>query len=67
MSFLWDKLLRPIAFRMDAEHAHELGIKALAGGLAAPFYSDEVDPILECERFGLQVKSPLGVAAGFDK
>jgi dihydroorotate dehydrogenase len=67
MSFLWDKVMRPLAFGMDAERAHELGIKALASGLAAPFYSDEVDPILKCERFGLTLKTPLGVAAGFDK
>ncbi|HTH50503.1 MAG TPA: quinone-dependent dihydroorotate dehydrogenase [Pyrinomonadaceae bacterium] len=67
MSFVWDKLLRPAAFRMDAEHAHELGIRALAAGLAAPFYAGDSDPVLECERFGLQLRSPLGVAAGFDK
>jgi dihydroorotate dehydrogenase len=67
MSFLWDKLMRPLAFGMDAERAHELGIKVLSNGLAAPFYSDDIDPILECERFGLQFKTPLGVAAGFDK
>ena len=67
MSFLWDKVMRPIAFRMDAEHAHELGIKALASGFAAAFYSNDIDPILECERFGLKFRSPLGIAAGFDK
>jgi dihydroorotate dehydrogenase len=67
MSFLWDKVMRPVAFRMDAEHAHELGIRALASGFAAPFYTDEIHPILQCERFGLKFKSPLGVAAGFDK
>lgn len=67
MPFLWDKILRPAAFRMDAEHAHELGIRALANGLAAPFYSNEIDPILSCERFGLRFATPLGIAAGFDK
>lgn len=67
MSLLWDKLLRPMAFRMDAERVHELGIKALASGLAAPFYVDDIDPILNCETFGLTLRSPLGVAAGFDK
>ncbi|MFL6374946.1 MAG: quinone-dependent dihydroorotate dehydrogenase [Pyrinomonadaceae bacterium] len=66
MSFLWDKLLRPLAFGMDAEHAHELGLKTLTNGLAAPFYTDDVDPILSCERFGLSFRSPLGIAAGFD-
>jgi dihydroorotate dehydrogenase len=67
MSLLWDKIMRPLAFGMDAERAHELGIKAIASGLAAPFYTSDIDPILECERFGLRFKTPLGLAAGFDK
>ena len=67
MSLLWEKILRPLAFGMDAERAHELGLKALERGLASPFYNDDIDPILSCERFGLRFKSPLGVAAGFDK
>jgi len=67
MTLLWDRLLRPLAFRMDAEGAHEWGIRALASGLAAPFYTDEHDPILDCGRFGLAFKSPVGIAAGFDK
>lgn len=67
MSVLWNKLIRPLAFGLDAERAHELGMTALRSGLAAPFYNDEIDPILSCERFGLKFRSPLGVAAGFDK
>jgi len=67
MSLLWNKLLRPVAFGIDAERAHELGLKALENGLASPFYNDDIDPILNCERFGLQFRSPLGTAAGFDK
>ncbi|HEV7701090.1 MAG TPA: quinone-dependent dihydroorotate dehydrogenase [Pyrinomonadaceae bacterium] len=67
MSLIWDKLLRPTAFAFDAEKAHELGLKALEAGLAAPFYADEPDEILSCERFGLRFSSPLGIAAGFDK
>jgi dihydroorotate dehydrogenase len=68
MSLLWKKLIRPTLFRLDAERAHELGIKALQKGLAAPFYSNaddfELGPI---ERFGLMFANPIGVAAGFDK
>jgi dihydroorotate dehydrogenase len=67
MSLIWDKLLRPAAFAFDAEQAHEMGLTALRSGLAAPFYSDNTDAILACERFGLKFPSPLGVAAGFDK
>lgn len=65
MSLLWDKILRPIAFRMDAERAHEMGLRALELGLAAPFYRTlGSQPI---ERFGLTFANPIGMAAGFDK
>ena len=46
MPFLWEKLLRPLAFAIEAERAHELGLDALKLGLASPFYCDNVDPIL---------------------
>ncbi len=68
MSFIWDKLLRPIAFGLDAEHAHEIGIKALASGLASPFYvSDAARGLMPVECLGLKFPNPLGLAAGFDK
>ena len=55
-------------FGLEAERAHELGIRALKSGLAGPFYSDpnvfDFGPI---KRFGLEFPNPIGVAAGFDK
>ncbi len=55
-------------FGLDAERAHEIGIKALEMGLASPFYSDaRVEGFSEIERFGLKFANPLGLAAGFDK
>ncbi len=55
-------------FNLDAERAHEMGIKALEMGLASPFYSDAgADGLGEIERFGLKFANPLGLAAGFDK
>lgn len=55
-------------FGLDAEAAHEVGMKALRSGLAAPYYSDSgsfgVGPIT---RFGLEFPNPVGIAAGFDK
>lgn len=65
MSGFYDKLIRPLAFRLDAETAHELGMKALRTGLAgsSKFESDS----LRCTRFGLSFANPLGMAAGFDK
>lgn len=65
MSFLYDKILRPLAFRVDAETAHEIGMKALKMGLAGRF---DPGPDFEMsERFGLRFRNPLGIAAGFDK
>jgi dihydroorotate dehydrogenase len=55
-------------FALDAERAHEIGIKGLELGLAAPFYAEDASfgqaPV---ELFGLTFKNPIGLAAGFDK
>jgi len=65
---LWEKLIRPSMFRLDAERAHELGMTALKNGLAAPFYvQDSGFGLGSTERFGLKFTNPLGIAAGFDK
>lgn len=68
MAFLWEKFVRPLMFRLEAEAAHELGMKALRSGLAAPYYADassfDVGPIA---LFGLEFANPVGIAAGFDK
>lgn len=65
MSLLWEKLVRPMLFRLDAERAHEIGLHALENGLAAPFYSN--NEFGNIERFGLEFSNPIGIAAGFDK
>jgi dihydroorotate dehydrogenase len=55
-------------FRLDAESAHELGMRALRSGLAAPHYSDAASFRLgPTKLFGLDFPNPLGIAAGFDK
>lgn len=58
-------LLRSALFRIDAERAHGLAIRALAlrGGEARPAGS----PALASEVAGLRFPNPLGMAAGFDK
>jgi len=67
MSKLWQKLIRPAVFGLDAEQAHEIGIKALKLGFGS-FGSPRTDiEFGEIERFGLKFANPLGVAAGFDK
>jgi dihydroorotate dehydrogenase len=68
MAFLWEKIIRPVMFRFDAEPAHELGMRGLKSGLAAPFYADArsfgLGPV---RRFGIEFPNPVGIAAGFDK
>ncbi len=67
MGALWQKLIRPVIFGLDAERAHELGIEALRLGLAAPFAHSDASKFGKIERFGLKFANPLGIAAGFDK
>lgn len=55
-------------FGLDAEKAHEIGMRSLEMGLASPYYvSDPSFGFGEIERFGLKFANPLGMAAGFDK
>lgn len=70
---IYDSIVRPILFKLPAETAHELGLNALKIGLGSR-YAQSVfagkfanEQFGEIERFGLNFKSPLGVAAGFDK
>ena len=51
---------------LDPERAHGLAIWALKNGLA-PGKGAKLDPILHTNVFGLNLPSPVGVAAGFDK
>lgn len=68
MGLFWEKLLRPAMFALDAERAHDLGIKALRSGLARPFYPNETGSTAgPLEVFGLKFRNPIGLAAGFDK
>lgn len=64
----YEQVLRPVLFRtLDAERAHDLahvalrvpGLAAVAGGPAVP---DE-----PCRLGPLPLRSPIGLAAGFDK
>lgn len=73
MSKLFEKLLRPMLFRLDAESAHDAGMKFLRTGLATGA-SQKIaesrygfDFPLGIDRFGLKFRNPVGTAAGFDK
>ncbi|PHR54729.1 MAG: dihydroorotate dehydrogenase (quinone) [Robiginitomaculum sp.] len=59
--------LAPKALRLfEAERAHKLTLLALKNGLG-PTRAEEPDPILASSVAGLELDSPIGLAAGFDK
>lgn len=74
MSKIYKKFIRPLLFKISPETAHEYGITALkfclntefAQNAAAGRFAPDAS-FSSVERFGLSFKSPLGVAAGFDK
>lgn len=66
-------LARPVLFRLDAEHAHGLVMRAANPFLDSPL-GDSVarslvthHPRLHRRVFGLDFPNPVGLAAGFDK
>lgn len=64
---LYENLLRPLLFRLDAETAHHVAITALTTlplGLVKLLGTAEKR---EREVFGLKFPNPVGLAAGFDK
>jgi dihydroorotate dehydrogenase (fumarate)/dihydroorotate dehydrogenase len=71
---VYESAVRPLLFRLDAEQAHNLALRAseLSGrssvirrAAARAFALD--DPRLETSLAGLPLRNPLGLAAGFDK
>jgi dihydroorotate dehydrogenase len=63
-------LLRPLLFRLPADRAHDLAHAAL--GWPAPWrllgrQVPSSDPRLATDLCGLALRSPIGLAAGFDK
>ncbi|MBH0111384.1 quinone-dependent dihydroorotate dehydrogenase [Novosphingobium sp. YJ-S2-02] len=58
-------IIRPALFRLDAESAHTLAIRALK--LAPSGKPPRVRPALESRVAGLTFPNPVGMAAGFDK
>ena len=58
-------LLRPALHGLDAEHAHNLTVRALS--LMPPRTPPPDDSRLAVEAFGRRFPNPVGLAAGFDK
>jgi dihydroorotate dehydrogenase len=73
MTFLYERILRPLLFRFDPETAHGLAVawlKVLGSPPARPIvkaFMSVRDPALRVTAAGLDFPSPLGMAAGFDK
>ncbi len=61
----YEKLLRPLLFRIDPETAHNLAVRAIAMGLVRGKLL--TDPRLEVTAAGITFPNPLGLAAGVDK
>jgi len=68
-------ILRPLLYRMDPEKAHHLAFGALRWTAALPggkamlrlALSPKADPALAIKVWDLEIPSPVGLAAGFDK
>ena len=75
MGWLYQQALKPLLFRLDPEHAHELAVDALALlGRVSPLCAllervHRLPPALHrpVECFGLKFPNTVGLAAGFDK
>ncbi|WP_438482670.1 quinone-dependent dihydroorotate dehydrogenase [Oleiharenicola lentus] len=75
MGWLYRNVCKPALFRLDAEHAHEIGVDALAAlGRFRPLCAlmEKINQLpaslykpVEC--FGLKFPNAVGLAAGFDK
>lgn len=66
MSHFYRNLIRSIVFKLDAETAHGLTIKALKLG-TIPKPEQKIDTRLSKNVAGLAFPNPVGMAAGFDK
>jgi dihydroorotate dehydrogenase len=62
---LFEKVLKPLLFKFDAEKAHNLAMLAIKKN----WVKGEVftNPSLERQYFGVTFPNPVGLAAGFDK
>src|SRR5882672_7888107 len=70
---IYRSIVRPILFRLPPESVHEFALSSLSfalGTTAARRYASrrfQREPFGNLERFGLQFRNPVGLAAGFDK
>jgi dihydroorotate dehydrogenase len=62
---LYKSILRPLAFQVDPEAAHNLAMSFLEKGLISAHRFE--NPALRQILFGVEFANPIGLAAGFDK
>jgi dihydroorotate dehydrogenase len=75
MGKYYEQFVRPAFFRLDSEHAHELGVKSMAllGAIAPLRLALEwrarcgLGAVRPVRAFGLTFPNVVGLAAGFDK
>ncbi len=72
MGWAYRKLIRPVLFAQEAEHAHTFALKQLARASRSRLACDVIEniygaPELSVEVFGLKFPNPVGLAAGLDK
>jgi len=72
MSFLYQKTIRPVLFKNDAETIHQKTLHALGFASRHEFLCRALRafygaPLLPVKLFGLTFPNPIGLAAGMDK
>jgi dihydroorotate dehydrogenase len=71
MGAIYERLVRPLLFRLDPETAHHLAIRCLQLSSLMPsiwrLVQAKPDPKSSKDLFGLRFPNPVGLAAGFDK
>jgi dihydroorotate dehydrogenase len=65
------RLIRELLFRLDAEEAHEFTTRQMMALQEIPIVMRAIERICRAENprtlFGLHFRTPIGIAAGFDK
>jgi len=71
---MWNLLLKPLLFRLDPERAHHLAMSLFALAMRVPgiaplvrWWGGAGRDRLRTRWLGLELSSPVGLAAGFDK
>ena len=60
-------LLKPIIWQTNPEIAHDIVIKLLKNNIVNLFLKSKPNEILKCKLGNIELPSPIGLAAGFDK